>query len=585
MNAKHLDYTTISMFTPIRALIVIATIMFLLSACVTPPPFVTFSEPKVYNNDQVAVALGDQYRKLQTAAAAAKLSSKDIQTIVAIKQARSLDVNVAASPAGTTPITAPEKIAADKIDLSKLTAPDGEVGLSYIASLRKKMNDEWETLGRSLFLSGDKTFKDAENLVLVRFDVSINNYIEADWFGDTKRFYYIKFVLCDYTDDDCKENSIPKSTINKIKVYVLEPEFSSAVSKESLVTEVLENYQGEIGGTAEGVNLQGALGYQRGLYEGISQLIEEPLQFAVYGSETNQFSCALGPARKIVKRSWINPARIFGDTYRIDHVVEPGMRQCYALISLPKKDSHNKDLSKIHVSATFSELDDINKCGLSDLDIISYNKLDPKSKAKFFKGVQSCGFVNWKDILINTYRDMYWGEWPKTFSNFDITIPTNKDINTASLSTTYKYNKGYISDLDYKIFPKTISTILVNVPSDFYPDSRVVIGPVAIAPENVDIMGKNLIKVTVPPDEALKTLLKDTSEKSASEEVKKGKKAKAKAISNKMENDRQPILIISNGSTQQIGVVHLLNSGDPETKEKVEKNLKEKQETKKYVYP
>lgn len=144
--------------------------MLLLSACATPPPYITFSEPKVYSDDQVATALGDQYRKLQDAAS--KITGKDLQEVFVIKQATQLDANIAASPAGTAPVTAPGKIASDKIELEKLTMPaSSDVGLSYAASLRKKMNDEWEVLGRSLFLSGDQTLKDAGNVVLVRFDV------------------------------------------------------------------------------------------------------------------------------------------------------------------------------------------------------------------------------------------------------------------------------------------------------------------------------------------------------------------------------------------------------------------------------
>ncbi|MGH8551094.1 MAG: hypothetical protein ACRERU_21320 [Methylococcales bacterium] len=122
-----------------------------------------------------------------------------------------------------------------------------------------------------------------------------------------------------------------------LSIYALEPEYNSTVGKEGLITTALEDYRGEAGGTTEGIDIQGAFRYQRALYEGFQKFVEQPLQFAVYGYEKNEFGFALGPMREIVKRSWINPARIFGNKYRIDHVIEPGVRQCYALIILPKE--------------------------------------------------------------------------------------------------------------------------------------------------------------------------------------------------------------------------------------------------------
>lgn len=517
--------------------------LFFLSACATPPPYITFSEPKVYSDDQVATALGGQYRKLQDTVST--LTAKELQEVFEIRQGTRLNTNISASPAGIAPVTAPGNIESDTIDLTKLTMPAGETGLSYSASLRKKMNDAWEVLGRSLFLSGDQTLKKVDNnVVLVRFDVSVNNYIPADAFGDAVRFAYIRFTITDphQCETDHKSKSLKCNSPQGLKIYALEPEFNSSVSKESLITDALEDYRGEIGGITEGVDIQGAFRYQRALYEGFQKLVEQPLQFSVYGSTSNQFGCALGPMRQIVKRSWINPARIFGNKYRIDHIIEPGARQCYAIIVLPKE----YDTKRLIVKAEYYRRDFLNK-----------GDLLPATGPNGGNCVdaESCGiYQNIGHQVDRYYRQPLWGDDWSTNPDLYITVPAH---NGASLK-----DNSLVS-----IFPKTTSTVLVSTLFPLSPDTRVLIGPAEVDPKNVELLGRNRLKVTVPPDKALQELLTEG----------KGQ-----------ENQKMIILApgCQSGGCKQTFDVLLKDSKEvPQDKPKRDPNLKEETSTKKFVYP
>ncbi|MGH8551093.1 MAG: hypothetical protein ACRERU_21315 [Methylococcales bacterium] len=141
MNAQLKKFNDILFAASVRAGILNLQAMLLLSPCVTPPPYITLSEPKVYSDDQVIAALNDQYRKLQETTK--YLTAEDLQKVIEIKQGIQQDANISAAPIGTAAVTAPRPISSDKLKVASLTMPSGEIGLSYSALLRKK----WVIIG------------------------------------------------------------------------------------------------------------------------------------------------------------------------------------------------------------------------------------------------------------------------------------------------------------------------------------------------------------------------------------------------------------------------------------------------------
>jgi len=525
----------------------------LLPACTTPPPYISFlPEPKVYNDDEVAITFGMQHHKLQEVIK--KLTTKELQEVYVKKQATRLDTNISAAPAGTSPVKAPDKIESDNIDLTKLEIPGGEIGLSYTAALRKKMNEQWNVLEKSLFLSGAQFLKNKDNnLILVGIDVSVNNDIPADMFGDTKRFAYIRFTI---TEDKCeaKKNETEKDCLppKDIRIYSLKPEFNSTVSKESLITDTLEDYQGEFGGTTGGADIKGAFRYQRALYEGYLRLVEQPLQFAVYGSKKNEFGCALGPIRQIVKRSWINPARIFGNKYRIDHIIKPGFRRCYAFIVLPQKYSKKK----LYVNAAFYRRDFLNEGDI-------FPAGGPNSDNEQCGEDINCGLIHFiGSIADSTYRKVLWGDSWSVTKHLEIDIPSTHQGNVCPTNTT--------SSEILRIYPAITSTFLVNTTNPVSSSTRVFIGPTAVDPGDVEILGRTILKVTVKQNKTLQALL------------------------GKNDEIRQKMVVLTPGSECSMPIcnedlfVTLTKLGDTTkksaAKKKKDPNLKEETVTKKFVY-
>ncbi len=150
---------------------------------------------------------------------------------------------------------------------------------------------------------------------------------------------------------------------------------------------------------------------------------------------------------------------------------------------------------------------------------------------------------------------MLWGDgWSTTNPNLDITVPIhNETISTANSPIS--------------IYPKTTSTVLVNTSFPLSPDTRVLIGPAEVDQKNVELLGRNSLKVTVLPDNALQELLANGQEK-------------------------QEMIILAPGCQsvdckQPFAVTVTLkdSGGMPENKPKRDPNLKEETTTKKFVYP
>ena len=249
-----------------------------------------------------------------------------MQEVFGARQATQTNLNISVSPTAGNLVSAPQPIEAADIVLPNAQAPDSKLGPAFGSQIKNTTTRDQLTTGLDLLYLGDSQLLDeGKRVVLLRFDVSINNYLEATNFWGDRLFAVTGFQVRspDVPDDE------------DIVVYTLAPEYASVLAKESLATANLESYAAQGGGTAEGFDIQGAGRFQRALEELFSTLTDHPIQFASYDNKPNRFAFAFGPRRKIEKRSWIDPRRIFGNTYQINYEIEPGPRDVYALVILP----------------------------------------------------------------------------------------------------------------------------------------------------------------------------------------------------------------------------------------------------------
>ena len=431
-------------FLPV-ALLVTGMACFFLTGCSTQARM-TVSEPSIYTDDQALKAFAEQQKKLD--ALSANISSKEIQSSFGARQATQTDVSVSVSPTSGGIVSAPEPLESQDIELPSPPPPNDKIGLLREALLRKKISEEQDLMGWKLKILGDSRVHDGtENkMVLLRFDVSINNYLPGEtWIGN-KNFAVINFTVEPGPSTNCGTK--------KPIVYALVPEFTSSVGEESLVTNNLENLALQGGGTLQGVDITGAGRYQRELEEYLQTLVEEPVQFAIY--RENGFGFAFGPTRQIDKRSWVDPRRWFGNTYQIKYEIEPGPRDVYALLIVPKCASELKVTYKA------------NKTVLTE---------------------------NFDEVL----------EAPKNY-----TSEGNKNNSATSFNISVSRSQsGCQENSDsHTIYPALTNTIFISSQNSVTSETEAMIGPVAVPKKDITIFGRKQLHITIPPNAALAELLK-----------------------------------------------------------------------------
>ena len=214
---------------------------------------------------------------------------------------------------------------------------DSNLGIRYEDKLRALHNNKQLSAQRRLLYIGDLSYQNPDKRAyLVKFNVSINQYLATTSY---KQFAHVKFMVRGYDQNKQETN---------VEIYGLLPEYSSIVAKESLVNSVLNDYSGQLGGSYSGIDAKATGSLQKYVQETLVTAIERPLEFAIYQNKRrssgvedkhSSFVFAFGPRRTLEKRSWINPARWFGNTYRIDYEIHPGLRTCYAIVVTDKKTS------------------------------------------------------------------------------------------------------------------------------------------------------------------------------------------------------------------------------------------------------
>lgn len=295
------------------------------AACSTPEPYVDIAEPKVYTEDDTLRFLSERRRELDKLATT--ISAAELQEARGVRERTSTQVELSLGresgdviAPGDPPTTAQTLPA----------APTSTVGLTYSELLQRQITRAQEFAAYDLLYLGDQTIQDQSHRVfLVRLDVSVNASLHC---GSHPKFVVVQLEV----ESPCRQP----------RIYALMPEFSAATAKETWISSVLSDYSGSLAypiGSFD-ANARGRL--QKELEESFERLVQQPLQFAIYQSQPGTCKFAIGPRRRLERRSWINPARWFGSTYRVDYEIAPGPRACLALITVEasQDDESNQDV-------------------------------------------------------------------------------------------------------------------------------------------------------------------------------------------------------------------------------------------------
>ncbi len=320
-----------------------ALVALVLAGCASNVELISVARPKLYGDDQVRKTL-DEHRQALSAVGTT-IQEGMIQEAEGIRQAQQLSLAVSGqnvSPTMTT-TTAPAN------PISPLTLPPAPgglsgLGLSFQSLLKKATERDQRLMGLQYLYLGDQAVVDEKNrLWLIRFDMSVNHYQEA-----TRLYGYLWGGAPQLARVGVQVEAISPDPAAPVHVYQLMPDISTITAQESFIASQLQNLSGAGAGVTGTTLIQGTGSSQSALEQGLVALQEQPMEFAIYRSERPsseipsmenkdkaRFGFALGPRRHIEQRSWLNPARWFGNKYDIHYVLEPGPRDLYALVVVP----------------------------------------------------------------------------------------------------------------------------------------------------------------------------------------------------------------------------------------------------------
>ena len=459
-----------------------------ISACATcrglNVPIMTVAKPKVYLDDQVHKITADRIAKINELSK--NINATAVQESFAVQQARKLSGTVAIAPAGTA-ASAP----LDTIAVPVPPIAQGDVGRTAPELMQALMNADQDVMGYELLYLGDAGILDNNHkIALLRFDVSINKYFIG---SDFNKFAFMHCSIEGATNDKKFNN-------DNIYVYTLAPEISSVIARESLASAALTDLAAQLTEVISGANAQASARLQRTLQESMLTLMEYPVQFALYGENSNEFSFAFGPRRKLSKRNWFYRNILFMDPYKVEYFIGPGSRDCYALVVMPKV------VSTLQI-----------KLWVAD----NFGTFKPKpayasgndKKPAFDKMISDTEFI------YRTLNNHQAGKQPNQCTDKN----QQKQTEDQQHQPTYIYehdtalknatNQAIASEnpqiVPGYLYPKLSNTLLVISDNVISPEVTVFVGPVAIPKEKVKILGRSRLLVTVEPDDRLQLLTKE----------------------------------------------------------------------------
>jgi hypothetical protein len=412
------------------------SVVALLGACSTVATGgVSLSSVRVFDEDTSRRYLAARHDEVDAIAKSIRVA--DVQEIFGVRESSRIAVQVAAGEQTGDKVAAPAIPSAAAPSLP--AAPTGSVGRTRNAILTSLIADGDIQHGYRLLFGGDAEFADpAKRVYLLRLDVGILQETDTD----ADSFLMGQFKVSETTDTWM------------VRVYALGPEYSSLVAQESWISSHLSEFAGSLGYPVGSLDLQVAAQRQQATEESFLSLVERPLEFSAYGPGPDEFRFGFGPHRMIVKRSWINPARIFGDTYRIDYRIRAGTRPCFVVIVVEPKCKDPKE-PQFTVSGEFRSKGPVPVGSISLVD-------GDRRAAGPSAAVSAMG-------------------------------------RPAAKPLTLRGNQ---------VFPATSTDILVECPGEVVvPGVDVLVGPMRLDPKDVIVVGRERLLVTIRPSLALQAIL------------------------------------------------------------------------------
>ncbi|MDD5598192.1 MAG: hypothetical protein PHV82_09615 [Victivallaceae bacterium] len=349
----------------------------LLSSCCRP--YASVGNPKVYGDSQTRMLLDRLHKDVRSYLPS--ITDATPQSASRIQQEYGKLFTFKVEPAGSATSTSkPESLL--QLTPIQMPAEDETTALGFTQTLRERIRRQQDVSRHEMLYIGDQNFlEEGKSLYLIRLDMTLL----LSWALSCQEYIIVNFTLRPFYDNKADIAGTYRKFTENIKIYALAPEYASALSKDSLLSRSMKELNGALSGSVKGLNLSAEANLEKQLEQYFTSTNEMPLQFAIPRSrdtDTKQlpkvikekdaqklphpeYAFAFGPQRHIVKRSWINPCRWFGDTYVINYEHVPTTVDCYALIIVDDSFFGNTDSARLKLQVNvFERLDSFN-CGVN----------------------------------------------------------------------------------------------------------------------------------------------------------------------------------------------------------------------------